>query len=79
MKALCKKQTTLEAVVYLGFPAPGEKLSKDTPTQPVRGSVKWKKHCNLMLYLQLSNSKDKVFLLLLPKIYRIFCQKADKI
>jgi len=32
-----------------------------------------------MLYLQLSNSKDKVFLLLLPKIHRLFCQKADMI
>ena len=32
-----------------------------------------------MLYLQLSNSKDKVFLLLLLKICRLFCQKADKI
>jgi len=29
--------------------------------------------------LQLSNSKDKVYLLLLLKIYRLFCQKADKI
>jgi len=24
------------------------------PTQPVRGSIKSKKHCNLMLYLKLS-------------------------
>jgi len=39
MKALCKKQTTLEAVVYLGFPAPGDKLSLGAPTQPVRGSI----------------------------------------
>jgi len=31
-----------------------------------------------MLYLQLPNSKDKVLLLLLLKIYRLFCQKADK-
>jgi len=36
---------------------------------------------DLMLYckLQLSNSKDKVFLPLLLKIYRLYCQKADKI
>jgi len=27
MKALCKKQTTIQAVAYLGFPAPGYKLS----------------------------------------------------
>jgi len=27
MKALCKKQTTLQAVAYLEFPAPGDKLS----------------------------------------------------
>jgi len=26
MKALRKKQTTLQAVAYLGFPAPGDKL-----------------------------------------------------
>jgi len=26
-----------------------------------------------------SNSKDKVFLLLLLKMYRLFCQKADMI
>jgi len=40
------------------------------PTQPVRGSIKSKKHCNLMLYLKLSNSKDKVFLFSLLKIDR---------
>jgi len=49
MKALCKKQTTLQAVAYLGFTAPGDKLSLGTPTQPVRSNIKWKKHCNLML------------------------------
>jgi len=32
-----------------------------------------------MLYLHLSNSKLKVFLLLLLKIYRLFCQKAGVI
>jgi len=40
MKALRKKQTTLEALAYLGFPAPGNKLSLGIPTQPVRGSKK---------------------------------------
>ena len=40
VKALCKKQTTLQAVAYLGFPAPGNKLSLSAPTQPVRGSIK---------------------------------------
>jgi len=30
-----------------------------------------------MLYLQLSNSKDKVFLFLLLKIDRLFYEKAD--
>jgi len=40
MKALRKKQTTLQAVAYLAFPAPGDKLSLGTPTQPVRGSIK---------------------------------------
>jgi len=40
MKALCKKQTTLQAVAYLGFPAPGDKLSFGPPTQPVRSSSK---------------------------------------
>jgi len=39
MKPLCKKQTMLEAVVYLGFTAPGDKLSLSAP-QPVRGSIK---------------------------------------
>ena len=78
LKALCKKQTTLETVVYLGFPAPGDKLSLSA-AQPVRGSIKEKKHCILMLYLQLSNSKYKVFLFLLLKMYRLFCQKVDKI
>jgi len=39
MKALCKKQTTLQAVVYLGFTARGDKLSLSAP-QPVRGSIK---------------------------------------
>jgi len=42
MKALCKKQTTLQAVAYLGFPAPWDKLSLGAPTQPVRGSIKQK-------------------------------------
>jgi len=27
MKALCKKQTTFQAVAYLGFTAPGDKSS----------------------------------------------------
>jgi len=36
MKALCKKQTTPQAVVYFRFTAPGEKISLSTP-QPVRG------------------------------------------
>jgi len=40
MKALRKKQTTLQAVAYLGFPPPGNKLSLGTPNQPVRGGIK---------------------------------------
>jgi len=32
MKALCKKQTTLQAVVYRGFTAPGDKLSLALPS-----------------------------------------------
>jgi len=75
----CKKQTTFQVVAYLGFPVPGNKLSLGAPTQPVCGSIKYKKYCKLMLCLQLSNSKDKVFLLLLLKSHRIFCQKADMI
>jgi len=39
MKALSKKQTTLHAVAYLGFTAPGNKLSLSAP-QPVCGSIK---------------------------------------
>jgi len=39
MNALCKKQTTLQAVVYRGFNARGDKLSLSAP-QPVRGSMK---------------------------------------
>jgi len=34
MKALCKKQTTLEAVAYLEFPAPGNKLTLGFPPSP---------------------------------------------
>jgi len=34
MKALRKKQTTLEAVTFLGFPAPGDKLSLGLPPSP---------------------------------------------
>jgi len=34
MKTLCKKQTTLEAVAYLGFPMPGDKLSLGLPPSP---------------------------------------------
>jgi len=40
MKALWKKQTTLQAVAYLGFPAPGDKLSLGATTQHVRGSIR---------------------------------------
>jgi len=40
MKALCKQQTTLQAVAYLEFPAPGDKLSLDALTQLIRGSIK---------------------------------------
>jgi len=57
LKALCKKQTTLQTVAYLGFSAPGDKLSLGAPTQPVRDSIKEKKHCNRMFHLQLSTSK----------------------
>jgi len=39
MKALCKKQTTLQAVAYLGFTAPEDKISLTAP-QPFRGSIK---------------------------------------
>jgi len=31
MKELCKKQTTFQAVAYLGFPAPGDKLRRCPP------------------------------------------------
>jgi len=31
MKALCKQQTTLQAVAYLGFTASGDKLSLSAP------------------------------------------------
>jgi len=31
MKALCKKQTTLQAVAYLRFTAPGAKFSSSAP------------------------------------------------
>jgi len=34
MKTLRKEQTTLEAVAYLGFPAPGDKLSLGLPPSP---------------------------------------------
>jgi len=40
MKTLRKKQTTLQAVAYLEFPTPGDKLSLDALTQLVRGSIK---------------------------------------
>jgi len=40
MKALCKKQTTLQAVAHLGFPAPVDKFSFGAPTQPVRRKIK---------------------------------------
>jgi len=39
MKPLCKKQTILQAVAYLGFPAPGDEPNLGAPTQPVRGSI----------------------------------------
>jgi len=77
VKALCKKQTTLQAVGYLGFPAPGDKLIGRS--HPARSWQHKMKHCNLMLYLQLSNSKDKVFLPLVLKIYRSLGEKADLI
>ena len=32
MKALCKKQTTLQAVAYLGFTAPGDNISLSAPS-----------------------------------------------
>jgi len=39
MKVLRNKQTTLQAVAYLGFPASGNKLSLGTPTQTAGGSI----------------------------------------
>ena len=77
MKPLCKKQATPSSGVPRVYRAWGQTQFKRS--QPVRGSIKWKKQCNLMLYLQLSNSKDKVFLPLLLKMYRLYCQTADKI
>jgi len=38
MKAHCKKQTTLQALVYLPFTTHGDKLSLSAP-QPGRGSI----------------------------------------
>jgi len=32
MKAFCKKQTTLQAVAYLGFTARGDKISQSAPS-----------------------------------------------
>jgi len=32
MKPLCTKQTTFQAVAYLGFTAPGDKLSLSAPS-----------------------------------------------
>jgi len=41
MKALCKKQTTLQAVVYLGFPARGDKLTlKRSPARSWQHKIK---------------------------------------
>jgi len=42
MKTPCKKQMTLQAVVYLAFTARGDKLSSSAP-QPVRGIIKQRK------------------------------------
>jgi len=37
MKAFCKKQTTIQAVAYLGFSAHGDKLSFSA-LQPIRAA-----------------------------------------
>jgi len=77
MKPLCKKQTTLQAVAYLEFTPPGDKLSLSAPS-PL-GQHKITETLQTDALLQLSNSKDKVFLPFLLKMYRLHCQKADQI
>jgi len=58
------------------YPAWGQTQFKRS--QPVRGSIK-KETLRSDALLQLSNSKDKVFVPFPLKIYRLYCQKADKI
>jgi len=53
MKALCKKHDTSSSGVSRVSRAWGQPQLRRS-TQPFRGSIKWKKHSNLMLYLQLS-------------------------
>jgi len=77
MEPLCKKQTMLEAVVYLGFTAPGNKLSLSAPSRSWQHKIKETLQSDTLV--QLYNSKDKVFLPLLLKMYRLYCQTADKI
>jgi len=78
MKELCKKQTTHQAVAYLRFTVPGDKLSLGLPPSPfVAASIKETLQSDALL--QLYNSKEKVFLPLLLKMYRLYCQKGDEI
>jgi len=55
MKALCKKQTTLQAAVYLEFPAPGDKLSLALPPSQFvaayskRNTAVWCFTCNYLI------------------------------
>jgi len=56
-KHFAKKQTTLEAVAYLGFPAPGDKFSVGLPPSPFVAA--WNKR-NTTISLQVELLKTQV-------------------
>jgi len=56
----------------------GQTQFKRSPARSWQHKIKETLQSDALLQL-LSNSKDKVFLLLLLKMYRLYCQKADKI
>ena len=74
---LQKKQTTLQTVAYLGFNAWGQtQFKRSHPARSWQHKIKETLQSDALL--QLSNSKEKIFLPLLLKLYRLYCHKADK-
>jgi len=74
---LQKTNETSSSGIPRVYRAWGQTQFKRSPARSWQHKIKEKLQSDALL--QLSNSKDKIFLPLLLEMYRLYCQKADKI